>query len=69
MNTGMSLGRWPAFSEDKIEAAVRILRSGKVNYWTGREGRAFEEEFATFNACKHAVAVANGTLDCLNNWL
>ena len=62
MNTGMSLGRWPAFAEDEIEVAVRILRSGKVHYWTGREGRAFEEEFSAFTECKHAVAVANGTL-------
>lgn len=62
MNTGMSSGPWPAFAEDEIEAAVRILRSGKVNYWTGREGRSFEEEFAASTECKHAVAVANGTL-------
>jgi hypothetical protein len=32
-------GEWPFFAEDEIEAAARVLRSGKVNYWTGEEGR------------------------------
>jgi len=53
---------WPAFDEDWIEAAADVLRSGRVNYWTGRQGRQFEEEFADRVACRHAVAVANGTL-------
>jgi len=57
---------WPFFAQDEIEAATRVLRSGKVNYWTGQEGRLFEEEFATFVGCKHAIALANGTvaLEC-----
>ena len=46
---------WPFFAEDEIEAAVRVLRSGKVNYWTGQEGRLFEAEFAAFVGCKHAI--------------
>jgi dTDP-4-amino-4,6-dideoxygalactose transaminase len=57
---------WPCFADDEIEAAVRVLRSGKVNYWTGAEGRQFETEFAEFAGCKHAVALANGSvaLEC-----
>jgi dTDP-4-amino-4,6-dideoxygalactose transaminase len=38
------------------------LRSGKVNYWTGGEGRFFEQEFARACGVNHAVAVANGTV-------
>lgn len=53
---------WPSFGEDELEAAMAVLRSGKVNYWTGDEGRQFEAEFATATGCRHAVAVANGTL-------
>lgn len=53
---------WPHFEEDEIEAAVRVLRSGRVNYWTGEEGRLFEKEFATFAGCEYAVAVANGSV-------
>ncbi len=53
---------WPYFAEDEMEAAINVLRSGKVNYWTGTEGRAFETEFALSTGCKHAVALANGTV-------
>ncbi|MGA2278659.1 MAG: DegT/DnrJ/EryC1/StrS aminotransferase family protein [Terracidiphilus sp.] len=53
---------WPYFEEDEIEAAVAVLRSGKVNYWTGTEGRKFENEFSHSAGCKYGVAVANGTV-------
>lgn len=53
---------WPSFERDDIEAAVSVLRSGKINYWTGEEGRLFEKEFAAFTGCKYGVAVANGTV-------
>ena len=53
---------WPRFEQEEIEAACRILSSGKVNYWTGEEGRQFEMEFAAQAGCKYGVAVANGTV-------
>ena len=53
---------WPAYSEKEIEKISKILRSGKVNYWTGKECRKFEKEFAEFTGTKYAVALANGTL-------
>jgi dTDP-4-amino-4,6-dideoxygalactose transaminase len=53
---------WPYLAEEEIQAAMKVLRSGKVNYWTGYEGRLFEKEFAEFTGCKHAVALANGTV-------
>lgn len=53
---------WPSFSEQEITAVSDVLRSNKVNYWTGQEGREFEKEFALFSDCKYAVAVGNGTL-------
>ena len=37
---------WPFFGPAEIEAATAVLQSGKVNYWTGQEGRQFEKEFA-----------------------
>ena len=52
---------WPFYAEDEMEAVTRVLRSGKVNYWTGQEGRHFEEEYAAAAGCKYAVALANGT--------
>jgi len=54
--------RWPIFEDDEIEAVRDILISGKVNYWTGEEGRAFEREYAKSVNRKHGVALANGTL-------
>lgn len=53
---------WPYFEPDEIEAAVKVLQSGKVNYWTGQEGRLFEREFAEYVGTKHAIALHNGTV-------
>jgi dTDP-4-amino-4,6-dideoxygalactose transaminase len=53
---------WPNFESDEIEAASHVLASGKVNYWTGSEGRDFENEFAAHVGARHAVAVANGSV-------
>lgn len=53
---------WPSFTKEEADAVSAVLLSNKVNYWTGDEGRLFEQEFATFAGTPHAVAVANGTL-------
>jgi dTDP-4-amino-4,6-dideoxygalactose transaminase len=53
---------WPLHEEDEIAAVVDVMRSGRVNYWTGRHGRRLEEEFAAYCGSKHAVALANGTV-------
>jgi dTDP-4-amino-4,6-dideoxygalactose transaminase len=53
---------WPSFTQEESYAVSRVLLSNKVNYWTGKEGREFETEFAQFTDCKHAVALSNGTL-------
>jgi dTDP-4-amino-4,6-dideoxygalactose transaminase len=53
---------WPHFDADEIEAVAHVLRSGRVNYWTGVEGQQFEREFASAMGCAYAVAVANGTV-------
>jgi dTDP-4-amino-4,6-dideoxygalactose transaminase len=62
LTTAIQFAPWPYFAEDEIEAAATVLRSGKVNYWTGEEGRNFEREFADFAGCQYAVALANGTV-------
>ena len=53
---------WPVFAEDEIEAAAAVLRSGRVNYWTGEQSQEFEREFARYIGVRYAVALANGTL-------
>lgn len=56
------LAPWPHFAGDEVEAVQRVLASGLVNYWTGDETRAFEQEFAAYVGARHAVAVMNGTV-------
>lgn len=53
---------WPYYDEDEIAAVSAVLRSGRVNAWTGREIAGFEREFADYVGCEHAVAVANGSV-------
>ena len=57
-----SQSTWPHYSEDEVEVVSKILRSGKVNYWTGEECRLFEKEFSKFCNSKYSVAVSNGTV-------
>jgi dTDP-4-amino-4,6-dideoxygalactose transaminase len=53
---------WPVFAEDERKAVEAVLASGKVNYWTGEECKAFEREFAVYVGGAHAISLANGTL-------
>lgn len=53
---------WPYFDEEQRSAVEQVLKTGKVNYWSGEQGRHFESEYAEFVGRKHAVAVANGTV-------
>jgi dTDP-4-amino-4,6-dideoxygalactose transaminase len=58
----MDFAPWPFFSDDEIQAVVTVLKSGKINQWTGNEVLAFEKEFAAYVGGSHAVALANGSL-------
>ena len=53
---------WPHYEEDEIAAVTRILRSGRVNYWTGTEARSFEREYAAYVGVPYGVSLANGTV-------
>jgi len=53
---------WPYFADDEVFSAAAVLKSGKVNQWTGREIQTFQEEFAAHCGVKHAIALANGTV-------
>src|SRR5437016_3944436 len=52
---------WPQFDENAIKAVEAVLRSGKVNYWTGKRGMEFEKAFAEWQGSKYAISVATGT--------
>lgn len=58
---------WPHYDDEERAAALATLESGRVNYWTGEEGRSFEREYASYVGVNRAIAVANGTvgLECV----
>lgn len=58
----LNFNPWPFFSEDEINKVSQILSSGKVNYWTGVEGKNFESEFAEYVDSKYGIVMANGSL-------
>src|SRR5258706_15129219 len=58
----LATGSWPYYSDAEIEAVVNVLKSGRVNYWTGNVGREFERRYAAWTGSRFAIAVANGTV-------
>ena len=58
----MKFPSWPNFDKEQINKVKEILESGRVNYWTGVEGKQFEKEFADKFNSSFSVALANGSL-------
>ena len=58
----MTLAPWPQFDAEQIDAATRVLASGKVNTWTGQETMTFEQGYASWCGTARAIAMANGSL-------
>lgn len=56
------LSPWPDFSDEEAETVAAVIRSNRVNYWTGEECRSFERDFAAWVGADHAIALANGTV-------
>ena len=52
---------WPQMSEEGIKAVEEVLRSGKVNYWTGPKGMEFERRFAQWQGSKFGISTSSGT--------
>ncbi len=53
---------WPEYAQDELDAVQAVLKSAKVNYWSGEQGTRFESEFAAWCGLGYGVALANGTL-------
>ncbi len=58
---GEKLPTWPCFDEETIKAAMEPLKTGKVNYWTGKLGMEFEKKWAEYNGTEFAVSANTGT--------
>ena len=61
-----SFAKWPHFGGADIEAVAEVLRSGKINRWTGAKNAEFEKKICENANAKYAVALANGSvaLEC-----
>ncbi len=55
------LTMWPEFDEKAIHSVEEVLRSGKVNYWTGKKGMEFEKKYARWQGSKYAISAGTGT--------
>ena len=53
---------YPIFSNQSIKRVQNVLKSGKVNYWTGKECEKFEREFSKYVGNKYAITVSNGSV-------
>lgn len=58
----MTLPSWPFYEPDEIQAATDVLKSGRVNAWTGNDCSEFESAFAKQFDCRHGLTLANGSL-------
>ena len=51
----------PFYSNKSIQKIGAILKSGKVNYWTGNECKKFEKEFSSYIGNKYSITLTNGS--------
>ncbi len=56
------LPSWPKYERDEVAAVQDVLKSGRVNYWTGNNCKTFEKKFAEYFGVKFAVALSNGSV-------
>ena len=53
---------WPLFGAPEETRLLDALRSGHWGRLDGSQTEEFERRFATMHACRHGIAVANGTV-------
>ena len=52
----------PFYSNKSIKKLGPLLKSGKVNYWTGNECKDFEKEFSKYLGNNFSLALSNGSV-------
>ena len=53
---------WPFYDEDELAAVAEVLRSGKVNQWTGEKVFEFERAYTRYLRNGRVIALANGSV-------
>ena len=64
LSDSQPLSPWPFYSLDEQNAAIEVLKSGRVNYWTGEKTNLFEEAFSNYLSKDKfkSIALANGSV-------
>ena len=53
---------WPPFSNQEAIAVSNVIKSNRVNYWTGDNCKQFEKEFSIWTGSKFSISLSNGTV-------
>jgi len=53
---------YPNYDKNTLKRVRNVLKSGRVNYWTGDECKRFEKEFSKSIGNKYAITVSNGSV-------
>jgi len=53
---------YPFFNKSSIKKVEQVLKSGKVNYWTGKKCIEFENQFSKYIGNKFSIALSNGSV-------
>jgi dTDP-4-amino-4,6-dideoxygalactose transaminase len=53
---------YPRYNQYTLRKVQKVLKSGRVNYWTGHECKEFEREFTKYIENKYAVTLSNGSV-------
>ena len=53
---------WPTYDREQVDAAAKVLETGRVNYWNGSVGRQLEQDFARWLGTEYSIAVSNGSV-------
>ena len=58
----IKFNEWPKYSLEEQKEALRIIKSGKVNYWTGNKCSEFEDKFKKKFGLNYSITMANGSV-------
>lgn len=56
-----ALPAWPSLDLSVMYDIEAILKTGEINYWTGKRGMAFEKDLAAYLGEGYVVTTTNGT--------
>ena len=53
---------YPNYNQKTLKRILEVLKSGRVNYWTGNECKEFEKEFSKYIGNRYAITLSNGSV-------